>query len=276
VSGVARAAASSCRRPGDHRTCSKRTFDSSAAIMAFPKVALRETSMAGCRALLRGNAAQRLLSMFMTSNIHTMRPSRRSPIALAVLVMLYEAPMHPYRMQRLIKERGKDEVINVTQRASLYQTIRRLEREGLISAQRTIRDDRWPERTVYKITTRGRAVALDWMREILSKPAREYPEFPAAISFLPLLSPEDALYQLELRAKAIGAERERIDQGLNQAAQVPRLFLLEVEYLRAVLTAELTWVNSIVKDLRAARLTWSESWLRQITAELSGDSESGS
>jgi len=197
-------------------------------------------------------------------------------MALAVLVMLYEAPMHPYRMQRLIKERGKDEVINVTQRASLYQTIQRLEREALISAHRTIRDDRWPERTVYKITRRGRAVALDWMREILSTPAREYPEFPAAVSFLPLLSPEDALHQLELRAKAIGTELDRIDQGLKQAARVPRLFLLEMEYLRAVQAAELTWVNSIMKDLRAARLTWTEEWLRQVAAEFSPDSEGGS
>lgn len=190
-------------------------------------------------------------------------------MALAVLVMLYEAPMHPYRMQQLIKERGKDEVINVGQRASLYQTIQRLERESLISAQRTIRDDRWPERTIYKITKRGRAVALDWMREILSTPTREYPDFPAAVSFLALLSPEDALHQFELRAKAIGAELDRIDRGLEDAAQVPRLFLLEVEYLRAMQAAELAWVNSVVKDLRAARLTWSEAWLSQVTAELS-------
>jgi DNA-binding PadR family transcriptional regulator len=195
---------------------------------------------------------------------------------LAVLVMLYEAPMHPYRMQRLIKERGKDEVINVTQRASLYQTIQRLEREALISAQRTIRDDRWPERTVYRITKKGRAVALDWMHEILSTPGKEYPEFPAAISFLPLLSPEDALHQLELRAKAIGAELARIDEGMKQAAKVPRLFLLEIEYLHALQVAELDWVNSVIKDLRAARLTWSEAWLRQVAAELSPDSESGS
>ena len=118
---------------------------------------------------------------------------KRSLIALAVLAMLYEAPMHPYKMQRLIKERGKDEVINVEQRASLYQTIQRLDRDGLISAQITIRDNKRPERTVYEITSHGRAIALEWMRQILSTPTSEYPEFPAAISFLPLLSPDDVL-----------------------------------------------------------------------------------
>jgi len=46
------------------------------------------------------------------------RKFKRSPLALAVLVLLHEAPMHPYRMQRLIKDRGKDQVINVGQRAN--------------------------------------------------------------------------------------------------------------------------------------------------------------
>jgi DNA-binding PadR family transcriptional regulator len=196
-------------------------------------------------------------------------------MALAVLVMLCEAPMHPYRMQRLIKERGKDEVINVTQRASLYQTIQRLEREGLISARNTIRDDKRPERTIYEITDSGRAVALDWMRQILSTPASEYPEFPAAISFLPMLSPEDASRQLAARAKAIDEELARMDERLKQAANVPRLFLLEYEYLRAARVTELAWVRSVVEDLRAERLTWSESWLRQIAAQFATDSASG-
>jgi DNA-binding PadR family transcriptional regulator len=206
-----------------------------------------------------------------------MESPKRSPIALAILAMLHEAPMHPYRMQRLIKERGKDEVINVTQRASLYQTIQRLSREGLISTQQTIRDDKRPERTVYEITARGRAIVVQWMREILSEPALEYPEFPAAISFLPLLSPQDALQQLEHRAKAIEAELQRTFDLLQQAQAVPRLFLLEAEYVRAVQATELSWVKGIVEDLRAGRLTWSEAWLRQLSAQLTpdqtGDSE---
>jgi DNA-binding PadR family transcriptional regulator len=200
---------------------------------------------------------------------------KRSLIALAVLAMLYEAPMHPYKMQRLIKERGKDEVINVEQRASLYQTIQRLDRDGLISAQITIRDNKRPERTVYEITSHGRAIALEWMRQILSTPTSEYPEFPAAISFLPLLSPDDVLRLLETRVEAIEAELRRIDEGQKQAVQVPRLFLLEFEYLRALHATELTWVKTVVEDLRAGRLTWSEAWLRQVAAQFSTDPLNG-
>src|SRR5881227_1094785 len=111
------------------------------------------------------------------------RSHRRSPLALAVLGLLYEAPMHPYRMQQLIKERGKDEVINVRQRASLYQTIDRLLRTELIAIRETERAEKWPERTIYTITEHGRATMLRWMREALSTPAREFPAFPAVLAY---------------------------------------------------------------------------------------------
>lgn len=197
---------------------------------------------------------------------------KRSPIALAILAMLYEAPMHPYRMQRLIKDRGKDEVINVAQRAGLYQTLPRLEREGLIAARRRETEDRRPERTVYEITEKGRSTVLAWMRQMLSTPRYEFPEFPAAISFLPLLSAEDALHQFELRAACIEEELTRFDAQLTTvAAVVPRLFLLEAEYLRAVQAAELTWVQALIEDLRTGRLDWNEAWLRKIAAQFAPD-----
>src|SRR5512140_3474342 len=101
---------------------------------------------------------------------------KRSPLALAILVLLHEAPMHPYRMQRLIKDRSKDHVINVTQRASLYQTIDQLLREGLITFWETARQEGFPERTVYKLTDKGHEAAVKWLREMLSTPAAEFPE----------------------------------------------------------------------------------------------------
>jgi DNA-binding PadR family transcriptional regulator len=188
-------------------------------------------------------------------------------LALAALSMLCEEPMHPYRMQRLIKERGKDEVIDVSQRASLYQTIARLERDGLLAKQQVTRDEKRPERTVYEITAAGRAITLAWMREYLSHPAREFPEFPAALSMLALLTAPDALRQLELRVLALHAEIKRIDAGLTQASRVPRLFLLEFEYLRAIRFTELTWTSSLIEALRAGNLSWNEAWLRKVAAE---------
>ena len=189
---------------------------------------------------------------------------RRSPLALTVLALLYEAPMHAYRMQQLIKERGKDEVVNVRQRTSIYQTIERLERDGLIAVRETLRDEKWPERTVYELTAEGRRVFPIWLREMLSTPLAEFPEFPVAIAFLPLLTPDDALRQLERRAVVLRDEIARLDAQLHDPGHtLPRLFMLETEYLHAMLGTELEWVRDVIADLRSGTLTWSDEWLQQ-------------
>ena len=122
---------------------------------------------------------------------HTMSKAstKRSPLALAVLVLLYESPMHGYGMQRQMERRGEDEIVNVTQPNSLYQTIARLRRAGLIVASAVHRDKRRPQRIVYELTDVGRSTINEWMRELLSKRSREFPEFPAALSFAMLLPP---------------------------------------------------------------------------------------
>ncbi len=83
--------------------------------------------------------------------------------------------MHAYRMQQLIKERHKDDVVNVAQRNSVYQTIDRLLRDGLIAVQTTTRDENRPERTVYEPTHAGRDTLREWMRTMLAAPRREFP-----------------------------------------------------------------------------------------------------
>src|SRR5215831_20559513 len=101
---------------------------------------------------------------------------------MAVLAHLAESPMHVYRVQQLIKERAKDTVINVTQRNSLYQTIARLVRDGLVRVLKTSREENRPERVVYEITDAGRSTLDRWLEAMLRTPAREFPEFPAALS----------------------------------------------------------------------------------------------
>ena len=105
-------------------------------------------------------------------------PVRSSPLALTVLSLLSFRPLHPYGVQRLIKQWGKDQVVNVGQRAGLYRTIDRLLAAGLIAVRETGRDQQYPERTVYEVTDEGRAAARAWLIEMLRTPKREFPEFP--------------------------------------------------------------------------------------------------
>ncbi len=199
------------------------------------------------------------------------RPPHPSPLALAILALLIEEPMHPYRMQQLIRERGKDDVINVRQRTSLYQTIDRLLRDGLIAVHETARSENRPERTLYRPTDAGRETANAWIRQMLAIPAREFPEFPAAIAHLPLLEPGGVLRLLELRAAALATEAAAIDERLTQYGPLlPRVTLIEDDYRLAMRRAELAWVQSAIDDLREGRLTWSEDELREFSRSFEG------
>jgi DNA-binding PadR family transcriptional regulator len=180
---------------------------------------------------------------------------------MVVLSLVSEEPMHPYRMQTLIKERGKDQIANVAQRNSVYQTITALRRAGLIAVRETKQHERRPERTVYEVTPEGRRTLRTWMQTALSTPAREFPDFPAALSLVAGIEPDEVRALFEMR---IGTLEKQLADLERPVPNLPRLFLLEAEYMAAVMRAQIQWLRAVVVDLRRGRLSWSHAWLRQI------------
>jgi DNA-binding PadR family transcriptional regulator len=197
-----------------------------------------------------------------TSRLGSMESEvRPSPLALAVLSLLHAAPLHPYAMQRLLKEWGKDGVVNVGQRANLYKTIRRLLEAGLIAVRQTERDQQYPERTVYELTDAGSRAVVEWLTDMLALPRNEFPQFPAALSFMMLLPPADVAVVLAQRAAALQAQLALLDAGLRSMSELPRAVGMDDEYQRAMVAAELAWVEGVVADIRTGALTWSKDQL---------------
>lgn len=183
-------------------------------------------------------------------------PAHRNLWALTVLCLLRERPMHPYELQRLLQARHKDEFL-VLKRGSLYHAIERLQQADLIAPVETRREGKRPERTVYRLTERGEAELLAWLRELIARPVREPSEFMAALSYLVHLPPDEALVQLESRATLLEAEIAAMAATLQSLTPaLSRLNLLEIEYLRAMRLAERDWVGALIADLRTGRLTW--------------------
>jgi len=175
---------------------------------------------------------------------------------LAVLSMLRERPMHPYEMQRLLKDRHKDDVL-VLKRGSLYHAINRLLRWELIKVVETSRTGRRPERTTYRITTVGEQEQVRWLQKMIAVPKRENSEFMASVSFLVYLTPKDALVQLGTRAQHLEQQIARWESTLKPLTKwLPRIHLVELEYLVAMQRAEFSWVQNIVADLKSGDFTW--------------------
>ena len=173
------------------------------------------------------------------------RPS--NPLALAVLALLFERPMHPYEMGLLLKQRNKEDSIKLRY-GSLYTVIDLLLKRALIATKEIEREGRRPERTVYEITPAGSEELHDWMAELVGMPAKEYPQFEAALCLLPILPPDEALALLRQRRKLL---EQNIAVLAGQIAGIsaqnfPPLFLVETEYRLAVMKAEQAFVADLV------------------------------
>jgi DNA-binding PadR family transcriptional regulator len=184
-----------------------------------------------------------------------------NPLALAVMALLYERPMHPYEMVSVMRERGKHESVRLRY-SSLYSVVEVLEREGLILPLETVREGRRPERTIYGLTEAGRVEFLSWLRELVSEPVKEYTQFAAGLTFLPALPPDEAAALLQERVRRLESEVEEMRSLLNTVMEqgLPRLFLIESEHELILREAELRWVRGLVGEIRAGTLGGMAEW----------------
>ena len=188
------------------------------------------------------------------------RPSRSNPLALAVLTCLFERPMHPYEVAQTLRTRAKHESIKLNY-GSLYGVVEALDKRGLIRSVETVRAGRRPERTIYEITETGLREMADWLSELVAVPVKEYLQFEAALSLLPALPPDEALQCLGQRAGSLEMEIAILDGARAAAiAELPRLFLIEAEYVQALRAAELEFVRRLMKDIESGEITGIEEW----------------
>ncbi len=182
--------------------------------------------------------------------VHRSRPS--NPLALAVLALLFERPMHPYEMGVLLKQRNKQDSIKFRY-GSLYTVIELLLKRAYIAARETAREGRRPERTVYEITPTGRDELHAWMVDLIGKPAKEYPQFEAALCLLPVLPPDEALALLRRRLELIEDDAGVLTRQIEQVslANFPALFLIESQYRLAMLRAEQQFVAELVRRIES-------------------------
>ena len=204
----------------------------------------------------------------MANNAMSKKPRLANPLALAVLALLFERPMHPYEMAATLKERRKEDSIKLRY-GSLYTVIDMLLERGLIAAKETSREGRRPERTVYVLTPAGLDELRDWMRELLRDPAKEYPQFEAGLCLMPVLPPDEAVSLLRQRALKLSGQVWQLEGQLAELAQqdlsamtaaqdlpaplagqkFPPLFVVEAEYRVAMIKAELAFVNELVRRI---------------------------
>ncbi|MFF7291256.1 PadR family transcriptional regulator [Microbacterium sp. NPDC008134] len=179
-----------------------------------------------------------------------------TPMGVMVLALLREGDMHPYEMVRLLRARHDDRLLTITN-GTLYHTVARLQKTGLIDEIGIDRDGNRPERTTYTLTDAGRDTVIAWVRRELPCVDRET-DFRIALAESHNLERDDVTALLRERRDALVEAHTMHRDGLAKAHAkgVPPQVLVEVERQEALLDAELRWLDTLLTRLDGDELRW--------------------
>lgn len=184
---------------------------------------------------------------------------RLTPFGLMVLTLLDEGDMHPYEMMRLMRQRRDDRFVAITN-GTMYHTVARLQRAGLLAEVGVDREGNRPERTTYTLTDSGRDAATEWVRRELSR--TDHPaDFRVALAEAHNLPRLDVVELLSDRRAALADEYAILRDGRAKALAkgVPEQYLLELERAERLLEAELGWAGDLIRRLDRDDMTWGHA-----------------
>ncbi|MEV6066533.1 PadR family transcriptional regulator [Nocardia sp. NPDC052001] len=178
--------------------------------------------------------------------------SRSNPLSLAVLTVLWNEPMHPYRIMQTLERQQKHDEVGFTI-GSLYNVVDSLTKCGLIVAVGAEQAGQRPPRTVYAVTDSGIAEATAWVRELLAHPVAEYPKFMVGLSLLPFLPPDEAADLLRTRTRRLESIIDAAETSVRESP-VPEILLIEKQYAAALAHAEIDFIRSLIDRIDSGSL----------------------
>ena len=171
---------------------------------------------------------------------------RVSRVEVVVLGLLAEEPMHGYDLMERFRSRSMGFWVDVG-RASVYQALRRMERDRLVVG-RSQRGREGPDRRVFRITRAGRSRLRSGIAERVGALEPFQSEAGVALGFLDLPEaggPREALARREAAVRdlmdTLTTERARLAGAARPGDTTPRLMLDRQE---ALARAELAWIRS--------------------------------
>ena len=178
-----------------------------------------------------------------------------SKVEVVVLGLLAEEPLYGYDLLERFRTRSMGFWVEIG-KASVYQVLRRLERDGSVVG-RSQDGPEGPDRRVYRITRAGR----DRLEEGLSDRVGSLEPYETAgglaLGFAHLLSATDARKAVDERETAvrdlldaIKTERARISADKGPGRSVSTAMLQRQESLAK---AELAWIKGFRSDLGRIR-----------------------
>lgn len=187
----------------------------------------------------------------------------QSKTAFVLLGLLKEKNLNPYEIIKILDR------LNISQwspisASSVYMTIRTLEKKGYILGRKE-KNSAMPEKTVYTITSAGKAAFIKALKENLSEDITNVTSFNLSTLFLCHLERMELIEILKKRAIHIENNYHLTEQAYFRYREdgIPEYQLISLKHNMTFYQAELTTVELLLRDIEAVR-----EWNHYLTAEL--------
>ena len=169
-------------------------------------------------------------------------------LELAILGLLKQQPMHGYQLSRELGE-SLGGFWRVSY-GSLYPTLRRLERDGLVASV-TGEPTGGRRKTVYSITEQGERAFLGLLQEAPGDTSTEDARFRVRLAFFRYLPPETRIRLLERRRAALTERVASFDAAIDAGRDEADDYRLAVmEHGRAATEADIAWLDDLITNER--------------------------
>lgn len=174
-------------------------------------------------------------------------------LELAILGLLKEEPMHGYQLSRELGD-SLGGFWRVSY-GSLYPTLRRLEKDGAVSAEFDP-TGRGRRKTTYRITDEGERLFLELLQETPHDNTTEDTRFRVRLAFFRYLPPETRIRLLERRRATLEDRLSTIKGSLSNTRQrVDTYTLALMRHGQAATESDIAWLDDLIAAERDATRT---------------------
>ncbi|KUP24432.1 PadR family transcriptional regulator [Paenibacillus sp. DMB5] len=173
---------------------------------------------------------------------------------IAILGLLQEKDMHPYEITLIMKERMYDQMMKL-QMGSLYYAVDKLAQGEYIEAVETIRSNDRPDKTIYRITAKGKALFEQLILQQIKKVELVFHPLYMALALSRYIDQDKVEKVLEERIREIEHQVNYAYQVYEEhISVVPRsaLHLMYGRYEHSL--TELKWLKRLYADVTARKL----------------------
>ncbi|MBB5355873.1 DNA-binding PadR family transcriptional regulator [Anoxybacillus mongoliensis] len=167
-------------------------------------------------------------------------------VKLVILGLLMEGEKHPYEIQQIVNERHMKHYIKLAA-GSLYYAFEQLEKQGYVEVVDVVRDSNRPDKTIYRITEKGKQHFEQLLLEQLQKHEHIHRSIYAGLSFAAYADEEKVSAVLKQRLHETKQQLEKLKLIFEQKR--PNEYVTKLYVLKGVimhLETEIEWLEQLI------------------------------